>query len=182
MQLAAMQYEKNEWLVRHARRILQERGPDKDVHAELLKIIPNKLDIHRRLCALWTFHVTEGAIDTLLLDDENEYMRAWAIQLLMENRRMPTEKLLLMAEKDQSPLVRLYLASAAQRLEPKDRWQLAERLAMHDEDAADANLPLMYWYALEPLVLEDQQRAIALAAKTKIPTLRAFIARRLASK
>jgi hypothetical protein len=87
-----------------------------------------------------------------------------------------------MAEKDPSPFVRLYLASAAQRLEPNDRWALAERLAMHDEDAADQNLPLMYWYALEPLVLEDQQRALALAARTKIPTLRAFIARRLASK
>src|SRR5436309_14927938 len=33
--LAKLQLDSNEWLVRHARRILQERGPDKLVHAQL---------------------------------------------------------------------------------------------------------------------------------------------------
>jgi len=109
-------------------------------------------------------------------------MRAWAIQLLMEQDQISLEKLTTMAEKDPSPFVRLYLASAAQKLDAKDRWPLIERLAAHDEDAADANLPLMYWYALEPLVASDPQRALSLAAKTKITQLRTFVARRLASK
>jgi hypothetical protein len=109
-------------------------------------------------------------------------MRAWTIQLLMERGDVKPDKLLAMAEKDPSPFVRLYLASAAQRLDAPDRWNLAEKLAMHDGDANDANLPLMYWYALEPLVVGDQQRALSLANKTKIPLLRNFIARRLASK
>ena len=78
--------------------------------------------------------------------------------------------------------MRLYLASAAQRLDPAGRWSLGEKLALHDEDANDANLPLMYWYALEPLVQADAQRALSLAGRTKIPVLRNFIARRLASK
>ena len=73
-------------------------------------------------------------------------------------------------------------ASAAQRLDDSNRWSLAEKLALHDEDANDANLPLMYWYALEPLVPADAQRALSLAGKTKIPVLRNFVARRLASK
>ncbi|HEV8606990.1 MAG TPA: PVC-type heme-binding CxxCH protein [Tepidisphaeraceae bacterium] len=180
--LVASQLDTNEWSARHARRLLQERRSDKDVHASLLEILNGQRNLVLRLRALWSLHVTDGPIDPALLDDENEYMRAWAIQLLMERGQLKPDKLLKMAEKDPSPLVRLYLASAAQRLDPADRWALAERLAMHDEDAADANLPLMYWYALEPLVPADPQRALTLAAKTKIPTLREFIARRVASK
>src|SRR5205814_7237988 len=132
----------------------------------------------------WTLHITGGRIDPVLLDDPNEYIRAWTLQLLMESHQIKPERLLAMAEETEksSPFLRLYLASAAQRLDPNDRWNLAERLAMHQEDANDQNLPLMYWYALEPLVPTDPPRALALASKTKIPTLRSFIARRLTSK
>src|SRR5205814_698316 len=112
--------------------------------------------------ALWGLHVTEGPIDSALLDDRNDYMRAWAIQLLVEREQIKAQKLMEMAEKDPSPFVRLYLASAAQRLDAKERWALAAALAMHEEDANDANLPLMYWYALEPLVSADPQRALSL--------------------
>jgi hypothetical protein len=182
VELVKLESENNEWLVRHARRILQERGRDDLVHAHLRKTLLVDQDIVHRLRALWGLHVTDGPIDPALLDDRNEYMRAWAIQLLVERGQFKTEKLMAMAENDPSPLVRLYLASAAQRLEAQDRWALAQKLAMHEEDANDANLPLMYWYALEPLVPQDSQRALSLANKTKIPLLRNFIARRLASK
>ena len=40
----------------------------------------------------------------------------------------------------------------------------------------------MYWYALEPLVPDNPQRALSLLGKTKIDLLRNFITRRLASK
>jgi putative membrane-bound dehydrogenase-like protein len=182
IELVNLQLDGNEWLVRHARRLLQERGRDELVHAHLRKILLTNPDITPRLRALWTLHVTDGPIDPALLDDRNEYMRAWTIQLLMERGDVKTEKQLAMAEKDPSPFVRLYLASAAQRLTGNDRWNLAEKLALHDEDANDPNLPLMYWYALERLVPGDSHRALSLANKTKIPLLRTFIARRLASK
>jgi hypothetical protein len=57
-----------------------------------------------------------------------------------------------------------------------------EGLAGHGEDVGDANLPLMYWYALEPMVVADGKRALGLAAKGKIPKLREFVARRLGEK
>ena len=60
------------------------------------------------------------------------------------------------------------------------RWGIVEALAAHGEDAADHNLPLMVWYAAEPLAAEDPARALALAAKAKLPLL-AFMARRIAS-
>jgi putative heme-binding domain-containing protein len=92
------------------------------------------------------------------------------------------QKLLDIAEKDPSPVVRLYLASALQRLDPTLRWDFLERLVAHAEDAADANLPLLYWYALEPLAMTDAGRALKLAAGAKVPTLLPFMARRVASE
>ena len=56
-----------------------------------------------------------------------------------------------LARTDPSPVVRLYLASALQRLPLENRWEILAGLVGHAEDAADHNLPLMYWYAAEPL-------------------------------
>src|SRR5205823_14982213 len=47
------------------------------------------------------------------------------------------------------------------------------------EDAADANLPLMYWYGIEPLIAADPRRALELALDAEIPRVRQFIARRV---
>ena len=35
------------------------------------------------------------------------------------------------------------------------RWAVLEGLVAHAEDAGDHNLPLMYWYAAEPLADVD---------------------------
>ena len=61
------------------------------------------------------------------------------------------------------------------------RWPIAEALVTRGEDADDANLPLMIWYGIEPLVHEDVNRFVALAATSRIPLLRKHIARRAAS-
>ena len=72
------------------------------------------------------------------------YVRAWAIQLLCEDSAPAApalEKFATLAKSDRSPVVRLYLASALQRLPHEKRWPIAEALAAHREDAADHNLP-----------------------------------------
>ncbi len=53
----------------------------------------------------------------------------------------------------------------------------------HAEDAKDHNLPLMYWYAMEPLADVDPARALALAvsAGETIPVLQEYMIRRLGS-
>jgi hypothetical protein len=86
-----------------------------------------------------------------------------------------------LAEQDNSPTVRLYLAAACQRMDAAHSWPIVEQLAKHGEDAEDHNLPQMYWYAIEPLVAQDRTRGIKLAASAKIPKLRQFIARRIAA-
>ncbi len=57
-----------------------------------------------------------------------------------------------MAKADPSPIVRLYLASAVQRLPFSERWSILEGLALSCGRRRDNNLPRMYWFALEPMV------------------------------
>ena len=60
------------------------------------------------------------------------------------------------------------------------RGVLANLLA-HAEDAEDHNLPLMYWYAAEPLAEKDPPNALDLALASKVPPLPQFMVRRISS-
>jgi putative heme-binding domain-containing protein len=187
-QLVELQLHRNDWHVRHARRILQERaaaGRDMThVREALLAIFADHGDVTRKLRALWALHAIGGLDDEFLvrqLNHASEYLRAWSVQLLCEDHNPPREALerfRAMAAGDDSPLVRLYLASALQRLAPGDQWPIAEALLSRGEDAGDQNLPLMIWYGVEPLVEEDLERFIALSSEAKLPLARRFIARR----
>ena len=77
------------------------------------------------------------------------------------------------------PPVLLQIAGKMQYLSGEDRWQVAEALVQRDLHEKDRNLALMIWYGIEPLVAEDPKRALKLAAKSKIPLIRQFIARRV---
>lgn len=193
----------NDWYVDHARRILQERalaarnqGPNEGVSATeaetpglLAKVFkdPNTDPVHR-LRAMLTLHAMFGLDqDTKMqmLNDKDETLRGWTIQCALEDKKTTAailEKLVAMAKEDDSTFVRLYLASALQRLPLDQRWDLASALVSHEADRDDHNLPLMYWYGIEPLVPTDKARALQLAAKAKIPLIRQYIARRSASK
>ena len=184
LELVKLQSHPNEWFARHARRVLHERQANTSVLAKTLK---SSRSVPLRLRALWALRVT-GNLDEKklegLLQDSSEHLRAWAIQLLCENRK-PSEaaraEFARMAHEDKSPLVRLYLASAMQRLPLKQRVPVLAHLLAHTEDAPDQNLPLMYWYATEPVVAVDRVAAVKLLTACKIPKVRQFITRRMAT-
>jgi uncharacterized protein YbaP (TraB family) len=73
------------------------------------------------------------------------------------------------------------MASALQRIPVAHRWEVLKELIQHAEDAGDHNLPMMYWYAAEPCVASDPAKAIALLKQCKLPLVREFIVRRLAT-
>jgi putative membrane-bound dehydrogenase-like protein len=202
-ELIELQLHPNEWYVRHARRLLQERGGSRDDFDALMAIMLKHKDGTRRLRALWAYHGMGAELPfkggksyiDFALEDKSPYVRAWAIQLGAES-----EHVFALPEADTSPIVRLYLASALQRLrlgeiELKDReeqvkvtptrreliWSLAKSLLSHGEDAADHNLPLMYWYGVEPLAAENPADALELAANAKIPQILPFMVRRIGS-
>jgi putative membrane-bound dehydrogenase-like protein len=222
---------KNEWMSRHARRVLQERvavsaekeapmlqargsevetikrhqAPEKLGGRQVLtNILDKQGDTTSRLRAFWTLHVC-GALGSVghikYLDDRDEYVRCWAYSLIAEDfqpwqtegkgaqgpprlggsaqhilKRMTTA-----AASDRSPWVRRYIASALQRIPVEQRWTVLTELLQHAEDASDHNLPLMYWYAAEACVATDPDRALELLKVCKIPKVREFIARRLAT-
>ena len=184
LELVKLQSHPNEWFARHARRVLQERQANTSVLAKALK---SNRSVPLRLRALWALRVT-GNLDEKklegLLQDSSEHLRAWAIQLLCENRK-PSEvaraEFARMAHEDKSPLVRLYLASAMQRLLLKQRVPVLAHLLAHTEDKDDQNLPLMYWYATEPVVAADRVAAVKLLTACQIPKVRQFITRRMAT-
>jgi hypothetical protein len=185
--LVEMQLHRNDWYVRHARRLLQERGADPAVHERLRRILHDNPDVTRKLRALWALHVTDGLPqeDLLaLLGHESEYVRGWAVQLLGESRQPSDDAIrqfATMARQDASALVRLYLASALQRVPVEKRWDAAAGLIARVEDAQDHNLPMMVWYAFEPVVELDMRRALGLAAESKFPRLFSFVVRRIAA-
>ncbi|MGD9853328.1 MAG: PVC-type heme-binding CxxCH protein [Planctomycetaceae bacterium] len=191
VELAELQVDPNDWMVRMARRVLQERaaggGLDAAAVQHLRSLTTDAPDTSRRLRAIWALHAT-GQLSSgelaALGRDADEHVRAWTIQLELEDRQADRRLLAQweqQAADDASPVMRLYLASALQRLPVGQRWGLAERLMQHGEDAEDHNLPLMIWYGIEPLVPADPERALALAEQSQIPLLTRFIYRRAAA-
>ena len=56
---------------------------------------------------------------------------------------------------------------------------MLEALVQRAEDKTDHNLPLMLWYAFEPAVPTDVNRAVDLAQKAKVPHILTFTIQRL---
>jgi len=188
-QLVDLQTSPSDWHARRARVILQNRATkkplDRRARAQLQALFEASANPDWRLRAMWTQYITGGFTPAQLknaLGDKDEYVRAWAIQFLCEDQQPAadaTAAFVTMASNDPSAVVRLYLASALQRMDQASRWKVAEQLARHGEDADDHNLPKMIWYGLEPLVKTNPERALALAAQTSIPMLAQYVARRL---
>lgn len=189
-ELVAFQLHKNDWYVRTARRILQQRAAEgllnRDTAVAGLKALLENEDETRRLRGMWALHAI-GSLDEpsllRLTDDEGEYVRAWAVQLLAEDWSpgpAALERFAEMATSDSSSIVRLYLAAALQRIEPSKRLRIALPLLTRSEDAEDHNLPLMVWYGVSDVVPKGSKLAVEMLRSSRIPKVTKFIARRLA--
>lgn len=186
-ELVDLQLHVNDFYVRHARRILAERGGNAEVHKGLLKIVKDNPHEHRQLRGLWALQATGGLDEKTaleLLKHKSEYVRAFTVQFLAEGKN-PSDAALKrfaeMAAKDNSQVVRMYIASAMQRTPVEKRWDTLSALLAHAEDAKDHNLPYLYWYAAEGSIGTDTARSIKLLSEAKVPKVREFIARKLAT-
>lgn len=190
LRLAELQRSPSAWHARRARLQLQARAAsgeiEDDARVELQRAVLDATDPDHRLRALWCLHVTRliGQAELVqLLHDEDEYLRAWAVQLLCEDGspgRVAVEHFASLAEQDRSPVVRLYLAAALQRIESEEAWTIAEQLVVHREDEDDHNIPKLLWFGLEPLVAKSPERALKLAAKAQLSLVVRHIGHRLA--
>ncbi|HUR56811.1 MAG TPA: hypothetical protein VM029_03820, partial [Opitutaceae bacterium] len=179
-QLAGLHAERNEWFVRVARRLLQERASTRKLHDDALAALRTQAastDVPALLRALWTLHVTNNLDAARLngaLAHSSDVVRAWAIQLGTERAQslaFPPAVLARLATNDPSAMVRLAVASAVPAFPLAARWDIAAPLAAHAEDAGDRFLPKMVWFALAPTVSGNITRALDLAARTPLTTL-----------
>ncbi|MFN3189473.1 MAG: PVC-type heme-binding CxxCH protein [Aureliella sp.] len=198
-ELVSLMASQNEWEVRMARRLLQQRaatGDDRTVatlRTALISILQSSRPVRVRLRALWTLEACGLTEESDLLEllktrgHKSELLRSWAIRLTVNasSGRPVSESLLAAMEKlarsAKSPVVRSSLASALQKLPLDQRWGIAGALVKYADDASDKNIPLLLWYGIEPLVVDAPARAFGLAESSRIEKVRRFIYRRAAS-
>ncbi len=187
-ELVAMQLHKNDWYVRQARVILAHRAAtgklDDSVAGDLVAMFNEQAESPKRLRALWALNSIGAADENMLmglLEHKDPNVRGWAVQLLCESKKpskAAVEAFTAMAVSEKSPVVRLFLASALQRLPAEQRWGIVAGLVKHGEDVDDHNIPKLIWYGLEPIVKLDTAKALTLTATGKIPILSQYVARR----
>lgn len=165
-------------------------------------------EVEIRLRALWALEALWDLADDYeerqqlllaLLEDASENVRVWGLRLLLDDRALDcgdgrardakeylepqiVGKLAELAAGDESGLVRLFLASALQRLPVTQRADVAAALMSRREDAGDAQLPLMVWYGLMPLVKADPRALVRVAEKGRWPTTLRWISRAVAGR
>ena len=189
------------WAVRHSLRKVHETGLDERTRSwiadgilrgfsrKIPDVIEDKVwfDESRTLVGLWALHGSGGLREAELaqaIESKYHHVRGWAIRLACEDGDPSSANLAKFAElakADPSPVVRLELAAALQRISLENRWGIISGLVAHAEDVDDHNLPLMDWYALEPLAAADPARALAIAETSPLPNLRTFTLRRIAA-
>ncbi len=187
-QLVSLQTSSSDWHARRARIILQHRAAEKlseSSVAQLRKLFNESKNPDHRLRAMWTLHITKSFSEAELLKalaDNDEHVRAWAIQMLCEDRTASaktTDAMIKMSNSDPSAVVRLYLAAALQRLDTKSKWLIVEGLISGSSDNEDHNIPKMIWYGMEGLVEQASEKAIAMTSTGKVPMIAEFTSRRL---
>ena len=189
----------NHWYQRHAQRILQERAAAGETDGEKLllnSVLTSRdptsalrgifaLEVTRSGAELsWPFRVPFPLVAPVM---EHAVVRSWMARFRFEQTKFPLdageiEHLCTVARND-VPAVRLEIAAGLQEIPADQRWTVLEALLSHAEDAKDHNLPLMYWYALEPLTDVDPKRALALALSVgdRFPQIKEFTIRKIGS-
>jgi putative membrane-bound dehydrogenase-like protein len=192
-ELVKLQLHKNDWFVRKARRVLQERAVagrlEKETPDALRKILKDDKDVTRELRALWALHVTESTTQAALIDllgHQDEHVRVWVARLLAQapgNGAALTSALSARGKSELSPFVRLGLASAAclmssDKSKSKAAGVLAVALCTRPEyEDRDGNLSRMYWNALLTAMPGGESDFYAVMAAGKNRVTRRWAAR-----
>lgn len=193
-ELLKLQSHPNDWYCRVARRLIQERmaSAKPAERTQLMDTIEARFkeeaDLRTRLRLMWCLG-SAGIVDEkwLLgrLGSDSEETRIWAIRFLLDQGPLSSEVEKILAEmsiNEFNGLVQVYLTTVLPRLSSAERWKAADGLCLAQDFADDRVLPLMIWYGIEKFIAEDPAMAVKVAGRSKIPLVRRFISRRLASR
>lgn len=181
---------KNNWYVRKALRLLGERR-DRSVTDTLIARIEGESDPVRALRALWALHLVGGLDEAqalAALSSHHEYVRAWTVRLLGDERSISPalrQRFVELARHDTSVIVRSQLACTAKRLSAGDALAIVAPLLERDEDAEDPHVPLLLWWAIEDKALVDVDGVLSLFAsdeRSRRPIVQAYLLERVARR
>jgi len=187
-ELVDLQNHKNDWFVRHARRILQERAVADGDLTTAVRLLENNfrksVDTTRKLRFLWCLHAIGQSRAMLedLLHDSSEHLRVWGVRLLFENdlpKKDIAKELTDLALRETSGLVRLHIAAGMAKVPDALRWTVATALVEKLPVADDERLLAMIWYAMESVVLQDAGKALQFSMLSDAALLQEFVARRI---
>ena len=191
-ELIDAQKSKNEWLVRRARRVLQERvAAGKKLDGTKLVAQLDTKEEPAKLRALWALHAVRQLTPEKLLAtsyDPAEAVRVWCVRLeadqpaeapgllgLLRLDLMPRNSALVHGVRNErSPFVLAALADAARRYRGtgNTNWMVVGDLIRNPVGEADANLSLMVWLAFQPLIAGNEQTALTQAAVSRVSLVR----------
>jgi putative membrane-bound dehydrogenase-like protein len=191
--LVELQLHKNDWYVRHARRVLQERAVRGDDMSEVARTIAQAIlstpspTTRTQLRLLWAYDAvaSEGSLSLVRRMSADEHVLAWTIRHVAnvaDVNELVEAAPLNEFESLFPPLSRLYLASNLRKMRPDEALRLATRLASVEFDNDDPVQSRMIWYGIEPHVVANWMSAIELAVSTRMEMLRRSISRRLTAE
>lgn len=142
----------NRWTRQTALRLLGDRR-DANVIPALKKMLADE-QTEVALDALWGLNLSGGfdeSIAAACLDHRQPAVRAWAVRLLADDRRLgPLAKSVAeRATTEPDVHVRVQWASSARRLPVSESLPIVAALLRRDEDADDIHIPLLLWWAIE---------------------------------
>lgn len=173
---------RNGWFADRARVILAARR-DRSVNAELAAMASRTDNGPAALQGLWGLYVNGGFtadIAARLLRHPYEYMRAWTVRLLGDERKAPP-LLVSMAASEKSVVVRAQIASTAKRLKGPEAIAILRGLWQDPQDDRDPFLPWLKWWALEDKAVPYLDQVMA-AAPQMPPADRQRLMRRYAAE
>ena len=186
IELARLQVGRDEWALRTARRILQERVStghklDDEAREFLVDTLEGHAEETRRLRALWCLASCGISVDRSLFADRSEWVRSWAVRLAAQGGIAADATAWMdAAATETSPVVLLSLCSALQKLPADLAIEMAARLAPK-MIAEDPNLTRMFWFGFESLVPRFANRAMEISLSCPDARLVNWTARRLDS-
>ncbi len=189
-ELVDLQTHKNDWYTRHARRILHERATTgqlgDDLIAHLKKRLFESASEVQSLKLLWTYFQTTGIVIRFKDWEQSPILTGFLRRLEIElhTQRVPQispsmidrHAMFVVAP----PVYVLSQASSLRHVPLEHRPEMALNLLknIRSTDSDDPNIPLIAWYAIEPLIGPDQVTTMKLLTAARIPRHREFIARK----
>lgn len=157
----------NAWYAREARRLLMERR-DPSVCPRLVTMVRARRGDGSELAALWALHLSGGLTDDLgleFLGHPSEHVRAWTVRLMGDRGRVGpriTERLVELARREPSPIVRSQIACTSKRLPGPDALPILDALLGRAEDLVDPHIPLLLWWAIEAKAISEREGVLKL--------------------